>query len=474
MALWSGRFEKKMSKAMKVINNSLDVDFQLLPYDIQTNIAWAEALADINILTKEELKQIKSGLESILTLPLCKGESEGVDHKVSTSPNPSLQRRGIQDEDIHSFVERKLTELVGDVGKKIHTGRSRNDQVATDTRLYLRDQMAKCQGLIKKLIAEIVSQANKHKETYLPSFTHMQHAQPISLAHYLLSFGFALLQTHQQIDFLLNTHLAECPLGSGAVAGSAFPIDREKLAKSLGFDRPTPNSIHATGNRDDILTTLSTISISMIHLSRYAEDWIIWSSPEFGYVQLDESVSTGSSMMPQKQNPDSLELIRGKSARVIGNLQTMMTLMKGLPFSYARDMQEDKRPLFDSVTTFQQCLNVMCDVVSTMKWNKEKMLQSITGGLFATDLADYLVNRGVEFRNAHEIVATIVRDSIDQQKDLRDYTFDDLKPFSTQFEKDVTDCFDIKKSLSKRNLTGGTGPDSVKKQIELLTASINH
>lgn len=446
-----------MSEAMRQVNDSLAVDIALLPYDVATNRVWAEALADIGILTKEELRRIKRALLQI--------EKEYHAGTYTTLPG---------DEDVHSLVERRLTELAGQSGAKIHTGRSRNDQVITDTRLYLRATIEGLLANIRQLVAALVKEATSHQKTILPAFTHVQHAQPVSLAHYLLSLAFSLKEDAENFTHLQKGLLSRCPLGSGAVAGSAFLIDRRKVAKALGFQSATPNSIQAVSNRDEILLTQSFIATSMIHLSRYAEDWIVWSSQEFGYLSLDESLSTGSSMMPQKKNPDSLELIRGKSARILGNMVNAFTLLKALPLSYSRDLQEDKAPLFDSITQYGRCLKLMRDVVATTTWHHEQMLHHLEGGLLATDLADYLSRKGLPFRKAHEVAATIVRHSLENHIDLRDYTAVALRSFSPLFGNDIARHLTFEASLKARNLIGGTAPQSVKRQLGELRRWLKH
>lgn len=451
MALWSGRFQKGMSAAMRRVNHSLATDIALLPSDLVTNREWATSLHQIGILSADELAAIHSAL-----LVIADEYASGAYH-----PLPD-------DEDVHSLVERRLTELVGPSGGKIHTGRSRNDQVATDIRLYLRDGVVTLQHHIRALIATLVSTATSHTTTVMPSFTHVQHAQPIVLAHYLLSLAWALKEDWERLDTLRKGTLALSPLGSGAVAGAAFPIDRTDLAKRLGFEGATPNSIHAISERDDIVATLSATTLVMLHLSRYAEDWIMWSSPEFGFISLDESVSTGSSMMPQKKNPDSLELIRGKSARAIGHLTAILALVKGLPLTYSRDLQEDKQPMIASLTDTIDSILLMDDVVASMTWHADRMEASVEGGLLATDVADYLTRKGLPFRQAHEVAATIVRTSLDEKTDFRTWTPARFATFSPLFEADITTSLTTPAALTARNLIGGTGPESVDNQIDQL------
>lgn len=448
MTLWHGRFSGKMSDAMQTCNHSLPVDIRLLPFDLRVNRAWAAALGQAQLLTPDEIKQIEKGLQQISD-----------DYSAGKySPLPA-------DEDVHSLVERRLTELIGVAGKKIHTGRSRNDQVATDFRLYLKEAIAQICGAVRDLGRTLLAQAESHLTTVMPGYTHMQQAQPITLAHYLLGFVASLEGDCRRLHNCAKT-VDECPLGSGAIAGAAFPIDREALATQLGFSRPTINSLAATSQRDEALELASTLSIIMVHLSRYAEDWITYSTREFWFLQMSETVTTGSSMMPQKKNPDAMELIRGKSARVIGQMQTLFTLLKGLPLHYAKDLQEDKPALFDAIDQTLICLQLFTEAASSAHWQAKRMKEDIDPLLFATDVADYLTQRGIPFRTAHEIVAKLVQDSIASGKLLPAYTLPELKTFCADFEKDVVHCFNVQQCLDRRNLTGGTGPQSVKAQIE--------
>lgn len=444
--LWSGRFEKKMGPAMERLNASLPVDIRLFPYEVKQNLAYAKALTKINILTNEELKKIGAALSTMAV------EFE----------------KDLYDEDVHSLVERRLIELSGEAGKKIHTGRSRNEEVITAVKMYLRDEITELMKNIQSLIQVLVKRATENKDSIMPGYTHMQQAQPVLFSHYLCSFAFALKDDFRRLSNILSSGLAECPMGAGAFAGSAFPIDREWIAKELGFKSAAPNSINSVSQRDDLLEVMSALSIIMIHLSRYAEDMIIWSTKEFGFIELDESVSTGSSMMPQKKNPDSLELIRGKSARVIGNMQTLFTLMKGIPLTYSRDMQEDKRPLFDSCDETNLSLLVFRDVIDTLKVNKEKMLNQMSDHLYATDLADYLTKKGLPFRESHETVGRLVRFSISTNKKISAFSLDELKSYSNLFEKDVFDCLTPEYSIKSRNISGGTGQSSLEIQIKEL------
>lgn len=454
--LWSGRFEGKMTPAFKEMNRSLPVDIRLLPYEVKQNLAYAECLAKIGILSEKELAAINKGLKQIL--------SEFENGRYFPLPD---------DEDIHSLVEIRLTEIIGEVGKKIHTGRSRNEEVITEVKMYLHDAISAARKNINLLVGVLADMASKNKDVIMPGYTHMQHAQPVLFAHYLCSFAFSLLDDDKRLERILDGQLSECPMGSGAIAGSAFPIDRSAIAKALGFKRPTPNSISAISQRDDLLEVSSALSIIMIHLSRYAEDFIMWSTPEFGFIELSEGVSTGSSMMPQKKNPDALELIRGKAARALGNMQTLFTLMKGLPLTYSRDMQEDKRPLFDICDETASCLIVFKDIVEGMKINKAAMSAALEGLLYTTDMADYLVKKGMPFREAHAVIGGIVRETASRKIDLSDFKLEELKKISQLFEADIFDQLSAERSIKNREIPGGTGPASVEIQIKKITKVVS-
>lgn len=448
MTLWHGRFEGTMSDVMQVCNHSLPIDIRMLPYDLRVNRAWAAALAKVQLLTPDEVKQIEKGLQQI--------SDEYAAGKFSPLPS---------DEDVHSLVERRLTEIIGNAGKKIHTGRSRNDQVVTDFRLYLKEAIAQLCDAVRDLGRTLTAQSEPHIQTVMPGYTHLQQAQPITLAHYLLGLVASLEGDFRRLQNCART-VDECPLGSGALAGAAFPIDRVDLAKQMGFSRPTVNSLAATSQRDDALELASTLSIIMVHLSRYAEDWILYSTREFGYLQMSDTVTTGSSMMPQKKNPDAMELIRGKCARVIGDMQTLFTLTKGLPLHYAKDLQEDKPALFDAIDQTLICLKLFSEAAATAKWNTDRMSANLDPLLFATDVADYLTTRGIPFRAAHTIVGKLVQQSVASKKPLDRFSLEELKALCPDFEKEVSDCFDIQKCLNRRNLAGGTGPLSVQGQIK--------
>ncbi|MBI2346693.1 MAG: argininosuccinate lyase [Deltaproteobacteria bacterium] len=488
MPLWSGRFEGTMSDAMRGLNTSLAVDIRLLPYDLQVNRVWAQELQRIGVLAKQECEAIDKGLSIIAeewrTIPARGGPEAGLwgggaSRRLGEGVSPSRGSRPAQgatpegdcamDEDVHSLVERRLTECCGPAGAKIHTGRSRNDQVMTDLRLYLKDVITQLRHSVRGCVAAVCDHADRHTKTIMPGYTHLQQAQPIALAHYLLSLAASLKEDDGRLADAL-ARLDACPLGSGAIAGSAYPIDRERVAKALGFARATTNSIAAVSMRDECLEVASACSILMTHLSRYAEDFILWSTREFGFVTFADAVTTGSSMMPQKKNPDAMELIRGKTARVIGQMQTLFTLVKGLPLAYARDLQEDKPALFDLLDQTALCLAVFTEAIAGASFHADRMRAALDANLYATELADYLVKKGLPFREAHGIVGTLVRTALETRCNLRDLPLTELKKASPLFSENVMTCFDPAAALARRNLIGGTGPESVAQQLTTCRA----
>jgi len=445
--IWSGRFSQQTSSLMEAFSSSISFDQKLFDADIAVNKAWANALIDVGVYTQEEAENVLETLDSIQT-DFHGGKLQFVE----------------TDEDIHSANERWLTERLGDLGAKIHTGRSRNDQVVTDLRLYLRTQIDDLSGAVKSLQVVLINLAREHINTIFPGQTHLRQAQPVSFAFYLLSLFFQLQRDKERI-FEARKRLNKMPLGSGAIAGAAFDINREKLAEALGFDAPTENSYDATSDRDFVLEILYNNAQIMLHFSRIAEDLIIWSSEAFRFIDIHEQYSTGSSMMPQKKNPDSLELIRGKSARVIGNHVAGMTLMKGIPTAYVRDLQEDKEPVFDSLEQTFMSIQILRGVFETITVNKQKMVNALDPALYATDLADYLVRKGLPFRKAHSIVGSIVARAEKIKIPLHELGLDEYLKFSTLFENDVYQLFDPNESINKRNISGGTGPKSVQNQL---------
>ena len=446
--IWSGRFEVAADPLMEQFSHSLDIDRRLFDADIAVNKAWARALVEAGIYTVDEAERVRAALDRI---------RHAVNSKKRIFPD------GV--EDVHSANEHLLTEELGDLGARIHTGRSRNDQVVTDLRIFMREKIAALRSALRALQIGVVEQAEAHKETIFPGQTHMQQAQPVSWAHYLMALFFQMQRNDERLGQLAQ-RVNKMPLGSGAIAGSAFVVDREALARELGFDAPTENSYDATSDRDVVQEAEYVCAQIMIHLSRIAEDLIIWSSEAYRFVRVAEQYATGSSMMPQKRNPDALELIRGKAARVIGNLVSGMTLMKGAPTAYVRDLQEDKPPLFDS---FEQTLNSVTlfdRVLRTLTVNREVMHNALDPALYATDLADYLVQKGLPFRAAHEVVGGLVRLAEQRGVTLRELSLSDYQNGSPLFEGDLFELFDPRASVNKRNILGGTGVESVQKQIK--------
>ena len=450
--LWSGRFTAATDELMERFNASIGFDRKLLEVDVAGSVVYAQALHRAGVLGEGEVERLIAGLQQVreeISDPGCK-------------LGPEL-------EDIHMAVETRLTQIVGALGGKLHTGRSRNDQVSLDERLYLRQAVLSLQQQIRHLQGVLLQVAEKYSSVVLPGYTHLQQAQPILFSHYVLSLFWMLERdkgrledSWKRADFL--------PLGAGALAGSTFPLDREFMARELGFSQISPNSLDAVSDRDFLLECLAALSIIMMHLSRFCEDLIIWSSAEFGFVELDDAFATGSSMMPQKKNPDSLELIRGKSGRVYGDLISLLTTMKGIPLTYAKDMQEDKEPFFDAFETTQISLEVFAGVWETLELHPERMEQAIDGYALATDLADYLVRQGMAFRDAHHVIGGLVRQAVAAGKALTALDLEELRKHSDQFGEDVVELLDVRHSLALRNIAGGTGPDAVQVQLQQARA----
>ena len=449
MKMWNGRFKKPMDRLMETFSNSLPFDKMLIEEDLAGSLAWARGLKRIGILNHRECAKIQAGLRSI-----------SADYKRGRISFLST------DEDIHMAVERLLTKRIGETGARLHTGRSRNDQVATDVRLFVKKAITEITTALTILQKVLIERARKEltAAVIVPAYTHLQQAQPMLLAHYWLSLFFALEREKGRIAHAFLTSDL-CPLGAGAVAGSGFPVDRKRLAKELGFAAAAPNSVDAVAARDFLLETLACIASIGITLSRYAEDLIIWSSKEFGFVALDDAWSSGSSMMPQKKNPDSLELIRGKSGRFIGNYTRLATTLKGVGLAYYKDLQEDKEPLFDSVANIEISLAVFTRVLRTLTVNAGKIEKQLDPFLFATDLADYLVRKGLPFRKAHNVTGRIVAYCIERKKSLSDLPLSALQQFHQLFGRDVRRIFSWEHSLAKREVEGGTGRKSVLRQI---------
>ena len=442
--LWGGRFNEPTDEFVKIFGASVAFDKTLALYDIEGSIAHATMLMEAKVLTSDELKKIVKGLEQV--------KQEIVSGEFTWS---------IDLEDVHMNIESRLTEICGEPGKKLHTGRSRNDQVATDIRLYLRDNVQRIQNELQKLLHTLLDLAEQENETIMPGFTHLQAAQPISFGHHLLAYFEMFKRDKERLEDSFK-RINTMPLGSAALAGTSYPINRERTAELLSFERISLNSLDAVSDRDFAIEFASNASLIMMHLSRFSEELILWSSAQFEFIALPDSFCTGSSIMPQKKNPDVPELIRGKTGRVNGNLIALLTLMKGQPLAYNKDNQEDKEPLFDSVETIYSCLRVFSEMVPTIKANKDNMYQSaIKGYTTATDLADYLVKKGLAFRDAHDVVGKAVAFGIKENKDLSEFTLNELKEFDTSIENDVFEVISLEGSIRSRNHIGGTSPEQI-------------
>jgi argininosuccinate lyase len=449
--MWSGRFRQETNRRVEAFTSSLPFDRRLYRHDIAGSIAWVRALNQVKVLSPDEATKITEGLK-----------------RVQISIEEGRAAFTEQDEDIHMAVERLLTENIGELGGKLHTGRSRNDQVALDLRLYLRDELKQGIERIKGLQHALVAQAKTHIDVVLPGYTHLQKAQPIRFAHYFLAYYEMLDRDRQRfLDGFQRVNVL--PLGSGALAGTNYPIDREALAEDLGFPSVTQNSLDAVSDRDGAIEFLAAVSILMMHLSRFSEEMVLWSTDEFGLIDLPDAFCTGSSLMPQKKNPDVPELIRAKTGRVYGHLVALLTVMKGLPLAYNRDLQEDKEAVFDAADTIRDVLTVLTELVQGIAVRREAAERAArTGFLLATDLADYLVDKGLPFREAHEIVGRIVRSCLDQNKDFGHITLKDLQKFSDRFQKDVLDYLDLEASLERKQSTGSTARKRILERIRQI------
>lgn len=448
--LWGGRFTKETDQLVYNFNASITFDKRFYKQDIRGSLAHVAMLAKQGILTEEEKEQITDGLNGIL-----KDVESG---KLEISDKY---------EDIHSFVEATLIDRIGDPGKKLHTGRSRNDQVALDMKLFTRDEIQEIDAQVKELLEVILHVMEENVETYMPGFTHLQKAQPITLAHHMGAYFEMFRRDHERLKDI-SKRMNTCPLGSGALAGTTYPLDREYTAELLGFDGPTLNSMDGVSDRDYLLELLSALSIMMMHLSRFCEEVIIWNSNEYQFVEIDDAYSTGSSIMPQKKNPDIAELVRGKTGRVYGALMSLLTTMKGIPLAYNKDMQEDKELSFDAMDTAKGCLALFNGMLATMKFNKEKMHDSANKGFTnATDAADYLVNHGVPFRDAHGIVGRIVLYCLDKKIAIDDMSLDELKAICPVFEEDIYEAISMETCVNKRLTVGAPGKDAMEKVIAL-------
>ncbi len=448
--LWGGRFTKATDQLVYDFNASIRFDQKLFHQDVEGSIAHVTMLARQGILTKEETIAIIDGLHGIL-----KDVEEG--------------KLAIDDtqEDIHSFVEANLIDRIGDAGKKLHTGRSRNDQVALDMRLYTREQVLHVDSLLKELLTVLLDTMEENLETYMPGFTHLQKAQPTTLAHHYGAYFEMFKRDRLRLKDIYE-RMNYCPLGAGALAGTTYPLDREYTASLLGFYGATLNSMDSVSDRDYLIEFLSALSTIMMHLSRFCEEIIIWNSNEYQFVEIDDAYSTGSSIMPQKKNPDIAELVRGKTGRVYGALMSLLTTMKGIPLAYNKDMQEDKEMAFDAMETVQNCIILFTGMIRTMKFKKDRMAASAMNGFTnATDAADYLVNKGVPFRDAHGIIGRLVLYCIEENTSIDALSLDELKSISDIFEDDIYDAVSLKTCVEKRLTIGAPGPEAMKEVIRI-------
>jgi argininosuccinate lyase len=451
--LWSGRFAGDPDLELFEFGASFKFDRRLFEDDVIGSLAWAEALQKAGVLSGADASAIRGALEEIV--------AAGVDSAFFASAAAA------QDEDVHSFVERELVARVGDAGRRLHTGRSRNEQVSLDLRLYLKRRTPQLQRAIVNLIGALVAQAESCGDALMPSYTHLRRAQPVLAAHFFLAHASALRRDHARFASVLD-ELDELPLGSGAIAGTSYAIDVAALAAKLGFSRIVTNSIDATGDRDFVASFLHACALAMVHLSRIAEDLILFTSEEFSFFELADAAATGSSLMPQKKNPDPLELVRGKAGRVIGRLAGWLTTMKGLPIGYSKDLQEDKEGLFDAEDTLRACLNATGSVVSGLSINAANTQAAASGLLLATDVADYLVARGLPFRDAHEVVGSLVRRLVEEHRSFEHMTLEEWRAHSPLFDADVMQDVTPAASVSKKRTPQSTHPDAVKESLRAM------
>ena len=446
--LWGGRFTKQTDELVYAFNQSLKFDRRLFNQDIRGSKAHAEMLAKQGILTDEEKNLIVGGLDALKA-------------KVDSG---ELKIEG-EYEDIHSFIEANLTNMIGDAGKKVHTGRSRNDQVALDMRLYIRDEIDAIEEELHDLLSVILSIMDRNRETFMPGFTHMQKAQPVTLAHHFGAY-FEMFRRDRERLLSIRKRNNVCPLGSGALAGTTYPLDRNMTAELLGFDGPCENSMDGVSDRDYVIEFLDSLAITMMHLSRLSEEIITWNSNEYQFIDLDDTYATGSSIMPQKKNPDIAELIRGKTGRVYGALMSMLTTMKGLPLAYDKDMQEDKELSFDAIDTLKNNIRLFDGCVETMRIRKDVMAESARKGFInATDVADYLVGKGIPFRDAHRISGELVLLCIEKDCALDDLSLEEFRSCSDRFEEDIYDAISLKTCVEKRLTAGAPGPQAMEQAI---------
>ncbi|RWZ58228.1 argininosuccinate lyase [Halobacillus fulvus] len=453
--LWGGRFTKPTNKLVEEYTSSIGFDQKLAFQDIQGSLAHVEMLGKCGILSDDEVKQITEGLHTIEK----KIEKGDVEYSVA-------------DEDIHMNIEKLLIEEIGPVGGKLHTGRSRNDQVATDMHLYLREKTEYLINLVEEVQKSLVHQAEAHVETIIPGYTHLQRAQPVSFGHHLLAYFWMFERDKERLKDSVK-RINWSPLGAAALAGTPYAIDRQMTAEALGFDKPYPNSLDAVSDRDFILEFLSISSILITHISRLSEELILWSSQEFNFIELDDEFCTGSSIMPQKKNPDVPELLRGKTGRIYGNLMGLLTLLKGLPLAYNKDMQEDKEGMFDTVDTLDGALSLLAPMLATMEVKGQNMRQAVNEDYSnATDIADYLALKGLPFRQAHEVIGKIVLYAIEKKKYLLDLSIEEYQQFSELFEEDIYEKLAPDHVVAVRNSEGGTGFEQVKHQLSLAKQHI--
>lgn len=456
MKLWGGRFQKNTDKKVDDFNSSIRFDERMYRQDISGSIAHAKMLGKQGIIPFDDAKKIVDGLHDILS-DIESGKIEFM----------------IDAEDIHMNIETILTERIGEAGKKLHTGRSRNDQVALDIRMYLRDECSEIKDMLHTLKCTLVALAEKHTDTIMPGYTHLQKAQPITLAHHFMAYYEMFKRDTGRLSDACE-RMNIMPLGSGALAGTTYPLDREFVAKELGFSGISMNSLDGVSDRDFCIELASCLSVIMMHLSRFCEELILWSSHEFSFVEMDDAYSTGSSIMPQKKNPDVAELIRGKTGRVYGHLMGLLTTMKGIPLAYNKDMQEDKEPIFDAVDTVKLCLPVFCDMIKTMRIKKDNMLRGAKGGFTnATDVADYLVKKGVPFREAHGIVGKMVFYAIEKNAALDELTLNELREFSDKIEDDIYNAISMETCVNDRRIPGGPAKETVLAAIAAAKSELN-
>ena len=448
--LWGGRFTKETDQLVYNFNASISFDQKFYKQDIRGSIAHVTMLASVGVLTEEERDQIIDGLK-------------GISKDIQTGAVEITSEY----EDIHSFVEANLIDRIGDVGKKLHTGRSRNDQVALDMKLYTSDEIVDIKYLLKVLMETLHRIMKEHIDTFMPGFTHLQKAQPVTLAHHVGAYMEMFKRDYSRLTDIYD-RMNYCPLGAGALAGTTYPLDREQTASLLNFYGPTLNSMDSVSDRDYVIELLSALSTIMMHLSRFSEEVIIWNSNEYKFVSIDDGFSTGSSIMPQKKNPDIAELVRGKTGRVYGALTSILTTMKGIPLAYNKDMQEDKELTFDAIDTVKGCISLFNGMMNTMTFNKPQMEKSAKHGFTnATDAADYLVNHGVPFRDAHGIVGQLVLLCLDKHISLDELPLDEYQKISPAFEEDIYDAISMKTCVEKRNTIGAPGRDAMKKVIAI-------